>query len=249
MDYMDYIYRLCKICGFRTEIDRLRIPSTKRICLVGFERNYPKEETLNIDRDIQMLIDSKTCRRREAVSGEQSDCCLQMEGSVKNWVQDVRIRDKEEKVRNCTRLHRGFVEEILKLISEHLLSKQHHILVSSTEGEGRLWNAGEKMLLEKLASLIPREKLKKLKNECGGLQTLLKNNGHVFRVEHGSVQLRVPSVDVSIRKKKPVLKQKPHSQGHVRSVSRKQKQCWFQFNHPDGCPLSDDDCSYRHERV
>jgi tRNASer (uridine44-2'-O)-methyltransferase len=249
MDYLDYIYKLCKICGFTTKIDRLRIPSTKRICLVGCERNYLEEETLKMDRDIQMLIDSKTSKRTEAISGEQSGFCSEMEGSASKWAQDVRIREKEEKIRNCTQLHRGFVEEILKLVTDQLLSKQHHILVSSSEGEKRLWNAGEKLLLAKLASLIPREKLKKLKNECGGLQTLLKNNGHVFLVECGYVQLRVPSVKASIQEKKPVSRQKPHSPGNIRNISKKQKLCWFLFNHPDGCPLSDDDCLYRHGRA
>jgi tRNASer (uridine44-2'-O)-methyltransferase len=249
MDYLDYIYKLCKICGFTTKIDRLRIPSTKRICLVGCERNYPEEEMHKMDRDIQLVIDSKTSKRTEAVSDERSGCCLEMEDPGKKWVQDIRIREKEEKVRNCTQLHWGFVEEILKLITEQLLSKQHRILVSSGESEKRLWNAGQKLLLTKLASLLPTEKLKQLKNECGGLQTLLKNNGHIFHVECGYVQLRVPSVEASIQEKKPVSRQKPYRPGNIRNVSGKQKLCWFQFNHPDGCPLSDDDCSYRHGRA
>jgi len=205
---------------------------------------------MKMDRDIKILIDSKTSRRIEAASGEQSGCCLEMEGSgEEKWVQDVRIREKEEKVCNCTRLHRGFIEEVIKLVTEHLLNKWQPILISTIEGEQRLWNAGGKLLLKKLASLIPREKLKQLKNECGGLQTLLKNNGHVFLVEHGYVQLKVPSVEAVIQKKKPVSWQKPHYQGNIGNVSRKQKPCWFQFNHPDGCPLSDDDCSYIHGRA
>jgi tRNASer (uridine44-2'-O)-methyltransferase len=134
------------------------------------------------------------------------------------------------------------VEEILKIVAEQLLNKQKLILLS----EERLWNAGGRLSLEELALLIPREKIKKLKNECGGLQTLLKNNGHVFTVESGYVQLKVPSVEALIQKKKPVSLQKSHYQGGVRSVPRRQKPCWFQLNHPDGCPLSDDDCSYRH---
>ncbi|KDR16845.1 putative tRNA (uracil-O(2)-)-methyltransferase [Zootermopsis nevadensis] len=245
MDYLDYIYKLCKVCGFTTKIDRLRIPSTKRICLVGCERNYPEHKSLKMDRDIQFLIDSKTSKRMEATIGELSGCS-EIKGSTNKWVQDVRIREKEEKVRNCTQLHRGFVEEILKLVTEQLLSKHYYILVSSMEGEKRLWNAGEKMLLAELASLIPREKLKQLKNECGGVQTLLKNNGYVFLVEHGYVQLRVPSVNASFQENKPISRRKRHSPGNIRNVSRKQKLCWFHFNHPDGCPLSDDDCSYRH---
>lgn len=250
MDYLDYILKLCKVCGFNTKIDRLRIPSTKRICLVGYARNYPEENAVKVYRDVKILIDSKTCKHLAVISREQTGCCLEMKGSVEEkWVQDIRIREKEEKVRNCTHLCRELVEEILKLVAEQLLNKQDLILLSSTEGEERLWNAGGRLSLEELASLIPREKIKKLKNECGGLQTLLKNNGHVFFVKCGYVQLKVPSVEALVQKKKPVSLQQCHCRGSVRSAARKQKPCWFQFNHPDGCPLSDDDCSYRHVTV
>ena len=245
MDYLDYIHKLCKVCGFETKIDRLRIPSTKRICLVGCERNYPEEKAVEVDRDVKLLIESKTSKHMAVISREQTSCCLEVE----KWLQDVRIREKEEKVRNCTKLHRELVEEILKLVAEQLLNKQKLILLSSTESEERLWNAGGRLSLEELAFLIPKEKIKKLKNECGGLQTLLKNNGHVFTIECGYVQLKVPSVEPLIQKKKPVSLQKSHYQGGVRIVPRKQKPCWFQLNHPDGCPLSDDDCSYRHVTV
>lgn len=250
MDYLDYIYKLCKICGFTAKFDKLRIPSTKRICLVGCERDYPEEDTQNVDRDVEVLIDSKTSRRMEAVSGEQSGCCLEKKGSdEKKWVQDIRIREKEEKVRNCTHLHLGLVEEIVKLVAEQLLKMQQNILVSDTESKERLWNAGGRLSLEKVASLIPRERLKNLRNECGGLQTLLKNNGHIFLVKHGYVQLKVPSVAVLVQNKSPVTWQRPRSQENIRNVSRKQKPCWFQFNHPDGCPLSDEGCSYKHART
>lgn len=250
MDYLDYIRKLCKVCGFETKIDRLRIPSTKRICLVGCERNYLEENAVEVDRDIKLLIDSKTSKHMAIISREQTSCFSEMKDSVKEkWLQDVRIREKDEKVRNCTQLHRELVEEILKLVAEQLLNKQTLILLSSTESEERLWNAGGRLSLEELAFLIPREKIKELKNECGGLQTLLKNNGHVFTVENGYVQLKVPSVEAMIQKKKPVSLQNSHYRGGVRSVPRKQKPCWFQLNHPDGCPLSDDDCSYRHVTV
>jgi tRNASer (uridine44-2'-O)-methyltransferase len=250
MDYLDYIHKLCEICGFKTKTDRLRIPSTKRICLVGCARSYSEENALQVDRDVKLLIDSKTNNHVEVPSTEQTGCCLEKKGSVEEkWVQDIRIRDKEEKVRNCTHLHRELVEEIVKLVAEHLLNKQKLILLSSTEGEERLWNAGGRLSLEELASLIPREKIKKLKNECGGLQTLLKNNSQVFSVECGCVQLKVPSVEALMWKKKPISLQKSHFERSVRSVPRKQKLCWFKFNHPDGCPLSDDDCSYRHVMV
>ena len=37
-----------------------------------------------------------------------------------------------------------------------------------------------KMCVKELADLLPRDKLTKLKNEHGGLQTLLKNQYQIF---------------------------------------------------------------------
>ena len=44
-------------CGFQTDIDRLRIPSTKRICVVGRERTYKNEDWSTINSSINQLID------------------------------------------------------------------------------------------------------------------------------------------------------------------------------------------------
>ena len=38
--YMDYLDELAKKFGFRTWRDKLRIPSTKRICIVGYDRQF-----------------------------------------------------------------------------------------------------------------------------------------------------------------------------------------------------------------
>merc|ERR1711990_801569 len=41
-----------------------------------------------------------------------------------------------------------------------------------------------------VASLFDSATLKKLKSECGGVQTLMKNNKQIFKVQGGSVRMR-----------------------------------------------------------
>ncbi|XP_069668963.1 probable tRNA (uracil-O(2)-)-methyltransferase [Periplaneta americana] len=244
MDYMDYIYNLCNTCGFKTEIDRLRIPSTKRICFVGGERNYPVEEATKIDIIIKEFINSKTDQKTEEMDERHLSG---VENNIKSdWLQHYKIRENEEKVRNCTRLDRGLIEELVILIAKHLLSKWQPKSIDSLDGTERMWNAGGIMSLEELASIIPKQKRMELKNECGGLQTLLKNNSQVFFVNQGHVQLKMPSVQAVPQKKKIVSKNKSRMERYG-NVTRKQKPCWFHVNHPDGCPLKDEDCSYKHQ--
>lgn len=85
-----------------------------------------------------------------------------------------------------------------------------------------------------LVKLFEGDTLKKLKAECGGLQTLLRNNSHIFTVQSGRVQFRHPKSvnEINVKSKK--------------SVFVKNKPCWFYNNHPQGCPLNDKDCSFKH---
>lgn len=43
-DYLDYVKNISTMCGFTTSIDKLRIPSTKRTCLVGIRNNTNLDE-------------------------------------------------------------------------------------------------------------------------------------------------------------------------------------------------------------
>lgn len=195
-EYLDYIKNVVNICGFEPEIDKLRIPSTKRTCIIG--RNKINHE---IDMDITNFINER-CNRVN-----------------NNWVDNYEARSSVELVRNCTKINRKVCDKIVKLVVNKLLETENYV---------ENWNAGGCVGLPDLVKLIEDEDLKELKSECGGLQTLLKNNHYVFLVQKGTVKLRVPVVN---------------SRKNVKT-----RGCWFYENHPNGCLLDDESCSYLHSK-
>nr|CAD7454881.1 unnamed protein product [Timema tahoe] len=218
-DYMSYVLSICEVCGFTTSVDRLRIPSTKRICFIGYERRYDADRAEKTGRTIQEFIDSR---------GSKNKVKNGLTSSEGYW-SEFKPREDKEVVRNCTQLDKSLLEDIVSLVSRILLNKHRNISVASIDGEERMWNAGGCLMLNEVAQALPREKLKHLKKQCSGLQTLLKNHHWVFKVEKGTVQLRIP------RRKSDI----------TGTVCRT-KPCWFHVNHPDGCLLPDDDCAYQH---
>lgn len=204
MDYLNYVQNTCKTCGFKTEIDKLRIPSTKRTCFIGTERVYPESEMKNYNLLIKKYIYSQL----KCANNDFSD----------NWCYDFKTRSAQ-KTRNCTQVNRNLVEHIVNTISQELLKT-----VDIEDG----WNKGGTLDIRYCAKCLSPDNLHQLKNECGGLQTLLKNHHSVFKVDSGKVQLRKPTV-----KKKGI-------------GAWKQKTCWFFYNHPNSCPLASEDCSFIH---
>ncbi|XP_026329625.1 probable tRNA (uracil-O(2)-)-methyltransferase isoform X2 [Hyposmocoma kahamanoa] len=212
-EYLQYIKQVCEDCGFQTVTDRLKIPSTKRICHIGIERTYPIEEYDQYCNRIQNLISVGS-------SAADVDC-------ESLWIRDFKAREATEKVKNCTQLDKSLIEKIVEIISKHLL---HNCNLES------VWSIGKTVGLREVINIIPKDKLKALKSECGGLQTLLKNNHHIFKVQSGTVQLRYPKTVEEVYK----------GQNKTNNVKIQQKPCWFYNNHPQGCPLTDLQCSFLH---
>ena len=88
--------------------------------------------------------------------------------------------------------------------------------------------------------LISKELLQRLKSECGGIQTLLRNHNFMFVVIGGTVRLRCHATDPSEKGRK---RKGPSSRSEARAKS---KLCWFHSGHPDGCSLSAKSCSWAH---
>lgn len=217
-DYMLYIKKVSENCGFKTDMDKLRIPSTKRICLIGTKRNYLKSEMELQDKKIQEMINSR-CHDNQI---------------NELWSSEFKPREAVEKVRNCTQVDKEILSSIIETVVSLLLKQKREINLE--EKSGKTWNAGGEIELPQLASIIDLEKLKELKKECGGLQTLLKNNAQIFRVESGKVRFRVPGKDKVGSNKK----------SNDSKIRKKTKMCWFYFNHPDGCPVTDINCDFKH---
>lgn len=222
LDFLDYVRQISEICGFHTEMDRLKIPSTKRICLIGSKRLYNQSETEQYDRRINAFIEKE--------SGNTT--------STDAWNADFKPRSNVEKIQNCTKINKSIEKEIIDIVFGHLIAKKRYVEYFTKPD----WNFGGKIALVDLVKQIPKEKLKELKSECGGLQTLLKNNSQIFKVIRGIVEIRMP-VRYCDRLKE-LEKQKTTTNRN--KFQFKQRPCWFLANHPDGCPFTADDCSFKH---
>ncbi|XP_043500977.1 probable tRNA (uracil-O(2)-)-methyltransferase [Polistes fuscatus] len=228
-EYISCISNMSKICGFDTQLDKLRIPSTKRISLIGLKRNYSKEDFLLQEKRIQELINITSLAKNNVIKNDNNEM------SFNSWSDNFKPRNPIEKVRNCTQLNQTLISDIVKLVTSKLLSTYRPINLA--EKNNKVWNAGGQIDLKDIIKCIPLEMLKQLKNECGGIQTLLKNNGHIFSVIQGKVQLKIPGISsINVKKKRRT--------NAINSI--KTKSCWFHENHPDGCPNIEMNCNFKH---
>lgn len=216
IEYLEYIQELSKGFGFEIEIDRLKIPSTKRICLISRKRIYEESAYEKYYNIIKEMVNEQM-----GLSFDDMD---------ENKLKDFKTRESVEKVRNCTQVDKSVTEYIVKCVTSHLLEGCH------LESD---WSRGKIVPINDLVELIPSDMLKALKSECGGLQTLLRNNHQIFEVQNGNVQLRYPRTIDDVKK-------------NIKSgtdVKMQVKKCWFYNNHPQGCPLDSSVCSFLHERL
>ncbi|CAI8049009.1 Probable tRNA (uracil-O(2)-)-methyltransferase, partial [Geodia barretti] len=116
----------------------------------------------------------------------------------------------------------------------------------ASRGNQTLWNLGGRLGISDAARLFDDAVLRQLKQECGGLQTLLRNHHQVFAVCRGFVQLR--NWAVAGPEHGPRRPAKRRSAEDAKRLV-KTKPCWFHHNHPQGCPrqfLEDSSCPYAH---
>ena len=198
-DYLDWVSSIGDQIGFEVNEDRMKIPSTKRICFVGYQKN-------KID-----------------------DSCLKE--IIKCDSTDFVPREKIERVRNCTQVNSELIRTIVTKVADWCLKEE-----SLIEVNGIKWNQGSCLPLGNIVQKLSNDgvDLTPLKQECGGLQTLIRNHHYIFVTEKGTVRLKVPGRDMKKRSKSD----KP--------TSRKTKPCWHFVNHPDSCPLADTDCGWIH---
>uniref|UniRef100_UPI00358FE819 probable tRNA (uracil-O(2)-)-methyltransferase n=1 Tax=Myxine glutinosa TaxID=7769 RepID=UPI00358FE819 len=166
--------------------------------------------------------------------------------STCSWAGSFRPREKEERVRNCTRLPAGLTEKVVAKVFEALLvapkptnKKQENKEVCEFHPE-ESWQRGGSLTLGEVANLLDSETLKQLKCEFGGLQTLLRNKHQVFEVLRGVVHMR---------DWRQHLLDHPVKKARIKRAScdrRKSRPCWFHLHHPQGCPLQTSQCPFAH---
>ncbi|XP_070710750.1 probable tRNA (uracil-O(2)-)-methyltransferase [Pempheris klunzingeri] len=237
-EYIDFIAEVSRVSGFDTEEDCLRIPSTKRVCLVGKSRNYQlSDETAAEQRRAHYVQSRRLVVQRSDIRND-GECCLGNEDTDRtpgsSWGAGFQPRDRLETVRNCAALPRDFVDSVVLRVANVLLGMTEDIGGGSSSD----WNRGGSLSVSEVAGLLEQETLQLLKKECGGLQTLLKNNHQVFRVEGGRVHIR----DWRDRKSAVTdTKRKPVAPGALKT-----RPCWFHNHHPQRCPLKAEHCAFAH---
>uniref|UniRef100_A0A8C5GR54 tRNA (uracil-O(2)-)-methyltransferase n=1 Tax=Gouania willdenowi TaxID=441366 RepID=A0A8C5GR54_GOUWI len=237
-EYIDFITEVSQASGFNTDEDCLRIPSTKRVCLVGKSRNYRLFEETEAERRRARYVLSR--QPAPGVAVQRSDLGNDEDGRHGNsdidsaWGAGFQPRDKVETVRNCATLPRDLVDSVVLQVAKRLLGM--------TEGDDRgargVWNPGGSLSVSEVAGLLEQETLQQLKKECGGLQTLLKNSHQVFRVEGGRVYIR----DWRDRQSSKAQDKRKF----IDPGALKTRRCWFHSHHPQGCPLQVKHCTFAH---
>lgn len=222
--FLDYVRQISIACGFETDMDRLKIPSTKRVCLVGRRNGTATVSEFSENcLQIQRFIDAET--KSTAKDPNRA------------WSTAFKPRPSVEEVRNCSKLERSIQSEIVNIVVAHLLAKRRCL---NPDQATLNWNIGGQCPIVDLVRLIPAELLLKMKSECGGLQTLLRNHNQIFLVQKGMVQIRAP---ITKNERVALVEQ------NKLKVLVKTRQCWFYENHPDGCPLSSDECCFVHPDI
>ncbi|KAJ8262314.1 hypothetical protein GJAV_G00165060 [Gymnothorax javanicus] len=235
-EYIDFIANVGSVCGFNVEEDCLRIPSTKRVCLIGKTRNYEPSCEAEVDEKRTRYIQARlphpmitTGDPRETEEGGPVET-----GGI--WGEGFQPREKTQVTRNCAKLPRDFIERVVLRVGHALLE-----LNPESGLDKDSWNQGGSLSLREVADMLDKETLLTLKKECGGLQTLLKNNHQVFKVDRGRVQIRdwraEPSMGEPVA---PPQKRKPVG------GAQKTRLCWFHAHHPQACPLPAERCPFAH---
>ena len=210
----------------------MRIPSTKRICFVGRSRSKHGADQGTLRQTILDMI---------PMEEENAEKRLKTNNGFVP-------RPAEIKVRNCTRIEQSVKDEILGIVLNRLLDRKNPL----TESMGPFqvpnvevqfgWNCGDIVPLSELAGLVAKELLARLKSECGGIQTLLRNHNFMFVVIGGLVRLRCHATDSSEKGRK----RKGSSSSSQNGARTKTKLCWFHGGHPDGCSISAESCLWAH---
>ncbi|XP_031440389.1 probable tRNA (uracil-O(2)-)-methyltransferase isoform X2 [Clupea harengus] len=257
-EYIEFIAEVSAQCGYNTDEDCLRIPSTKRVCLVGKSRSYVASEESLAEERRRNLLRLRQCpppgppgehHHHGDVGGQEEGGCHDAWGSGV-----FQPRERIEAVRNCGGLPREFVDGVVLHVANTLLGqteereeekdKEEEEEKEEEKSDRDTWKTGGSLSIGEVAELLEASTLLRLKKECGGLQTLLKNNHQVFRVMGGRVHIRdwrasVLSGGVAGRgkaKRKP-----PTPEGAVKT-----RPCWFHAHHPGGCPLPTQQCPFAH---
>ncbi|XP_068210125.1 probable tRNA (uracil-O(2)-)-methyltransferase isoform X2 [Palaemon carinicauda] len=133
-DYIKYIKEVGVVCGFHVLEDRLRIPSTKRVCLIGQDRTYDIDESPRVLKAIDEFIQNRNEFNAKAPCENEGKSIKSVDQSGKRtadplWSTNFKAREAVQPVRNCTRLKEEVKHELLSAVFSILLEKKHQVEV------------------------------------------------------------------------------------------------------------------------
>ncbi len=252
--YLDFLEKVCRLAGFEVYRDKLRIPSTRNFCLIcRYKKDVNNSDIVDtLDLELKKKID-------ELISGH---------ADTGKFVARDLVQEQAKSARNCTKnIEKGLQMMIVKQVIENLLLGN---CVFIKKWDGGEWNAGRQVSLTDIAGLFETEMLAKMKQECGGVKTLLKNFHQLFLVfDRDQVRLKVWKLKKTSGDKDgchEVYRYGDNNErvviaegivqfsrakankigGEISKLPMKTKQCLFDLLHPDGCLLSNEECDFRH---
>jgi tRNASer (uridine44-2'-O)-methyltransferase len=124
-------------------------------------------------------------------------------------------------------------------ILAHLLSTNDGNQIYKKSDDQTDWNGGHSMKLNEVVKLFDGQCLEKLKSECGGLKTLIKNHFQLFSfVNKNEIRIKIWNVNSINNIDENEIKK-----------CLKTKQCLFELYHPNGCLLNDQNCLFIHQNL
>lgn len=175
-EYIDYIQEVSALCGFKVDVDKLRIPSTKRTCIIGMERTYKTQDFEAVSEEVTKFVNTHVSDSKTSISNSST------------WINNFEPRSSTERVRNCTQLNKDLICKIIQKAVDQILETENY----REKANGEMWNEGSSVSFSTFSKAIPKEDLVNLKKECGGLKTLLRNHRYIFDVTKDSFKLRKP---------------------------------------------------------
>lgn len=163
-DYTKYLVKLSTNCGFDAKVDVLRIPSTKRTCLIG-----RKCTSMDYSAIYEKINDFIECRR---------ELSMEKEFTARKEIKGPNLERKTK-------------ESIAKTIFDKLLKIEPENYVDFPSKQN--WICGGELDLKDCVSLFDTGLLNKLKSQGGGLASVLKSFTQTFSVIKGKVRLKLPT--------------------------------------------------------
>lgn len=251
--YLNYLEKICKLSEFEVHRDKLRIPSTRNVCIIGLMQTIVHKPVYNLnpkDQEFKTKI---------------MNIINNIEDSFKTEFKPRDLANENLKSsRNCTKTVDNELKSfIIKRVLANLLANESDKseCVFIKKYNGQKWNAGKIMRMGQIAGLFDKETMSKLKLECGGIKTLLKNYHQLFTTfDHDKVKLKIwTAVDrdhelfndseqsaAKIPKMSKIEQYTRDNKVNETAPRLKTKRCLFDSMHPDGCLLREKECDFIH---